>query len=55
MNGNTPAFVWCKACKRSRPVKNEYAYDHGWPKCCGDTMVNFKPMETEKLKISTGQ
>lgn len=37
--------VWCRKCGRMQEVVAAYRLEHGWPKCCGETMTIDAPNE----------
>jgi len=41
--------VWCRKCGRTQSVNSAYALEHGWPKCCGETMTIDPPREAGRV------
>lgn len=45
--------VWCTHCgKTLKNIDSSYCLEHGWPKCCGETMSINSPEERKKYKIT---
>ena len=37
--------VWCKSCDLASIVNPAHCLQHGWPKCCGETMTIDSPQK----------
>lgn len=38
-------MVWCIKCGKTEIVSPAHCLEHGWPKCCGQTMTTDSPEE----------
>ena len=48
-NKLTRGRVWCVTCGKTRRVDSAQCMQHGWPKCCGQTMTIDSPEERKEL------